>query len=314
MTGEKSRLNKRSLIVYVASGVIVLIVLLSGYFFVKKPQRATSNLPEEAKKVMIFRDVKYSGERNGLVDWEVRARLVRQFIDKGQIVEMEGIEGEYKPRSGTIVSFKGARGEMDREKQMGTVQDVEVHYKGEYVIKSSLMNFDFGKSLAYTQSPVDLKGDKITMVGVGLDANTREQRITVERDVSGALQSERQRIRFSADKFTYLMKDGTYILSGKVVVKGEQMDMVCDKVTILSSGDDIEKVDAVGGVRIVAKGAIAKTGHAVYYLKDDKVVLEQDPHVVREGAEIAGETIVYNLKTDKFSVDKPKMRIEQRPR
>ncbi len=314
MKGESSRLGKRTLVVYIASAFIIVIVILSGYFFVKKPERATSSLPEEAKKVMIFRDVKYSGERKGIVDWEVRAKLVRQFIDTGQLVEMEGIEGDYKPRSGTVVSFKGVKGEMDREKETGSVQDVEVRYKGEYVIKSSLMNFDFGRSLAYTQAPVDLKGRRITMMGVGLNADTKEQTITIERDVSGTLQGEKQKIRFSADKFTYLMKDGTYILSGKVVVKGEQMNVLCDRITILSKGEDIEKADATGGVRILAKGAIAKSGHAVYYFREDRVVLDQEPRVMRDGSEIRGETVTYSLKTDKFSVDKPKMRIEQRAR
>ncbi len=309
-----ARPSRRSLIVYVAFAFIIGIILLSGYFFVRKPERATSNAPQEAKKVMIFRDVKYSGERKGIVDWEIRAKLVRQFIDKGQTVEMEGIEGEYKPQAGTVVSFKGSKGEMDREKEFGWVSDVEVYYKGEYVIKSSLVNFDFAKSLAYTGSPIDLKGKKLTMMGVGLNADTKEQVITVERDVSGTMQGEKQKIKFSADQFTYLMKEDTYILTGKVIVKGDQMDLMCDRISILSQGENVEKAEATGKVRILAKGTIAKSERAVYYLKEDKVVLEQEPHVVRDGAEMRGETITYDLKKDKFLVEKPKMRIEQRVR
>jgi lipopolysaccharide transport protein LptA/LPS export ABC transporter protein LptC len=308
------RLGRRALVVYVASAVIFAIVVLSAYFFMRQPQHATSTLPDEVKKVMIFRDVKYSGERKGVIDWEIRAKLVRQFIDKGQTVEMEGIEGEYKPNTGTIVSFKGSKGEMDREKQLGAVQDVEVRYKGEYVIKSPTMNFDFSKSLAHTKSPVELQGERLAMIGVGLTADTKEQVITVERDVSGTIRTEKQKIKFSADTFNYLIAESAYILSGKVVVKGEQMNLICDRIKIFSDGEHIEKAEATGRVRIMAKGAIAKSERAVYYFKEAKVILETDPRVVREGTEIRGETITYNLETDKFFVEKPKMRIKQQLR
>jgi lipopolysaccharide transport protein LptA/LPS export ABC transporter protein LptC len=309
-----SRLSRRTAVVYIAATFILAIIVLSGYFFIKKPEHATSNLPEEPKKVILFKDVKYSGERKGVVDWEIRARLVRQYLDKGQVVEMEGIEGEYKPQGGATVSFKGLKGEMDREKEIGSVQDVEVYYKGEYVVRSSSVDFDFKQSLAHTEAPVELKGKRLAMIGVGLNADTKEQVISVERDVSGTMQSEKQKIRFSADRFVYQMKESRYLLSGKVVVKGEQINLLCDRVSILSDGETIEKADATGHVQILVKGAIAKSERAVYYLKEDKVVLEQEPYVVRDGVEMRGQTVTYNLKTDKFFVEKPKMRIERRAR
>ncbi len=155
------------------------------------------------------------------------------------------------------------------------------------------------------------------MKGIGLSADTKEQVITVEKDVSGEpiRGGEGGNVRpFTADRFVYLLKDNTYIFEGSVVVKGEKMDMYCDKVQVLSNQDAMEKIDAVGGVRIVSKGTIAKSERAVYYFKEDRVVLTEQPRITRDKVEMEGETIVYNLATDKFSVEKPKMRIEQRPR
>ena len=226
------QMNRRTSAVYVASGFIVVIVLLSAIFSSKNPSRRHSTDRLRDKRSFIFKDVKYSGEKKGVVDWEVRAKLVRKFIDK-PTVEMEGIEGEYRPKPDTVVSFKGLKGEMDTVKEIGTIQDVEVYYKGEYVIKSSSMDFDFQKSMASTTAPVDLQGKKFTMMGVGLNADTKEQVITVEKDVSGTIQEEKGRYKFSADRFTYLLKDSTYIFEGNVVVKGEKMDMLCDKISRL---------------------------------------------------------------------------------
>ncbi len=306
-------MNRRTTVVYMASAFIVGIVLLAGYFFVNKPKSVTSSRSDSGKKVIIFRDVKYSGEKKGVVDWEIRAKLMRKYIDTTR-VEMEGIQGEYKPKAGTVVTFTGSKGEMDTAKEVGSVQQVEVFYQGEYVIKSALMQFDFNKSLAYTSSPVELSGKKFTMVGKGLSADTAEQVITVEKDVSGTIQEEKGKYKFAADKFVYLLKDGTYIFEGNVVVRGERMDMFCDKVRVLSNQDEMEKIDAESQVRIVTKGTIAKSQRAVYYLKEDLVVLTDGPEIVKDNLAMKGEIITYNLTTDKFSVDKPKMKIEQRPK
>jgi lipopolysaccharide transport protein LptA/LPS export ABC transporter protein LptC len=306
-------MNRRITIVYIASGFIVAMVILSGYFFARRSGHATSSHAVAGKKVILFNDVKYSGEKKGVVDWEIRAKIMRKYIDTS-VVEMEGIEGDYKPKAGTSVTFKGLKGRMDTEKEVGSVQNVEVYYKGEYVIKSPSMEFDFKKSLAWTTAPVEVEGKKFTMTGVGLNADTSEQVITVEKQVSGTVQEEKVSYKFTADKFIYLLKDNTYIFEGGVVIKGEKMDMFCDKVYVLSTEEAMDRIDATGRVRIVSKGTIAKSERAVYYLNDDRVVLTEHPRIVRDNVEMEGEIVVYSLTTDKFSVEKPKMRIEQRPR
>jgi lipopolysaccharide transport protein LptA len=306
-------MNHRRTAVCVASAFIILIVLVSVYFLAARPQRGASRSQSVGEKVLLFRDVKYTGEKGGTVSWEVRAKLVRKFMDRPD-VEMEGIEGESRPKPDTVVSFKGSKGQMDTAKEKGSVRDVEVYYRKEYVIKSLSMDFDFGNSLVSTSSPVDVEGKKFTMMGVGLKANTKDQVINVERDVSGTIQQEKGKYRFSADKFTYLMKDSTYILEGRVVVKGEKMDILCDRVVVLSKDDEPEKADATGHVSILSKGTIAKSERAVYYFRDEKAVLNEKPSITSGQTEMHGETITYDLKEDRFFVEKPKMRIEQQKR
>jgi lipopolysaccharide transport protein LptA/LPS export ABC transporter protein LptC len=303
-------MNRRAITIYITSAFIVGIFVLSIYFFLNKPERGPSAPPEEGKRVILFRDVKYSGEKKGVVDWEIRAKLVRKYIDT-TVVEVEDIEGEYRPKAGTVVTFKGVKGKMDTQKEEGNVQDVEVFYKNEYVIKSPTMDFDFKQSTASTKAPVDLKGKKFAMTGIGLHADTKEQVITVQSDVNGTIEGEKGKQKFSADKLTYLLQDNTYIFEGRVVLKGEEMSMFCNKVRVSSVDDEIDRIDAAGSVRILAKGTIAKSERAVYYFREEKVVLRDSPKITRNNVDMQGETIVYNLATEKFSVEKPKMRIER---
>ncbi len=301
-------MNRRLTVVYIASAFILAIIFLSGWFFFNKPRTATSDRVDEGKKVIVFKDIKYSGEKKGVVDWEINAKIMRKYIDS-TVVEMEGIRGQYKPKPDTVVTFTGSKGVMDTAKEVGNVQQVQVFYKGEYVIKSPSMNFNFKQSLAYTSDPVELEGKKFSMVGKGLHADTSEQVITVEKDVTGAIREDKGEYKFAADKFVYLLKDGTYIFEGNVAVRGEKMDMFCDKVRVLSVQDAMDRIEAESGVRIVSKGTIAKSQRAVYYFKEDRVVLTDGPEIVKDTVAMKGERIIYNLTSDQFSVEKPKMRI-----
>lgn len=301
----------RKSVVYICSGFVVCIIAVCVYFFARMPERTP--LPPSAgedKRVIVFKDVKYSGEKKGVIDWELRAKTARKFIDK-PTVEMEEIDGIYKPKPDDSVTFKGDRGQMNTEAETGFVENVQVFYKKDYVLKTPRLDFDFKKSLVTSDSPVDLQGKRMSLMGQGLVGDTKEQVISVKSDVSGSVETGKGKFKFSSDRFTYIIKSNTYIFDGKVVVKGQDMSMFCDKVFIRSKGDDIERIDAEGKVKLLAKGSIAKSERAVYYFKDERVILKESPTVIKDNVEMHGQQIVYSLTSGTFSVDRPKMRIEQ---
>jgi LPS export ABC transporter protein LptC/lipopolysaccharide transport protein LptA len=302
-------MNRKGILLFF-SGFVICIVLVCVYFFVRMPERAAPPPPGENKRVVVFEDVKYSGEKKGVVDWELRAKKARKYIDK-PTVEMEVIEGTYKPNPDKSVSFKGDRGQLDTEAEVGFVENVEVFYGNDYVLKTQRLDFDFKKSLVVSNHPVDLKGKRMNLMGQGLSADTKEQIISVKSDVTGSVETEKGKYRFSSDRFTYVVKTNTYIFEGSVMVKGRDMNMFCDKVSVLSKGDDIEMIDASGKVKLLAKGSVAKSEKAVYYFKDEKVILKESPSVTKDNVEMHGHQIVYNLSSGTFTVERPKMRIEQ---
>jgi LPS export ABC transporter protein LptC/lipopolysaccharide transport protein LptA len=302
----------RKSVVYICSGFVVLIVAVCVYFFIRMPERAAPppSSAGENKRVIVFKDVKYSGEKKGVVDWELTAKRARKYIDK-PTVEMENIEGLYKPKPDDSVTFKGDRGQMDTEAEVGFIENVQVFYKKDYVLKTLRLDFDFQKNLVTSDSPVDLQGKRMSLVGMGLVADTKEQVISVKSDVNGSVETEKGKFRFSSDRFRYEIKSNTYIFDGAVVVKGQDMSMFSDKVFVFSKGDDLERIEAEGKVKLLAKGSIAKSEQAVYYFKDEKVILKKSPSIIKDNVEMRGRQIVYNLTSGTFSVDRPQMRIEQ---
>ncbi len=302
-------MRKRDIFIYVIAAIIIASLLTALFFFLRKPAKITPPVLEDSKKMIVFNDVKYSGEKKGTIDWEIRAKVARKSIDK-PIVEMERIEGQYKPQEKGIVFFTGTRGIINTEEEKGAVENVHIMYN-EYELATRVMNFNFKEGVTSTSAPVDIKGTKFVLRGLGLIAKTAEQTIHIERDVAGFIETEKGKYRFQSDTFTYLIKDNVYILEGKVIMKNEDMNLLCEKLYLYMKDDNIDKIDAMEKVRLISKGDIAESEKAVYNFNEDKITFTDSPKVYKDNITLEGEPIIYNLTNKKFSVEKPKVRVEK---
>ena len=270
-------MKSRTTIIYIASGFVAASLVFAGYFFLKKPEKIAPPPIEEAKSAIVFKDVKYSGEKKGIIDWEIRGKTGKKYIDK-PIVEMEQIEGEYKPKAGTFVRFKGSKGSLDTEKETGTVEDVRIVHNDEYTLTTKYLDFDFQKGLTVTKAPVTIEGSRLTLMGVGLTANTKNETITIERNMTGSVKTKKGKYRFAADTFIYHMKENRYLLDGNAMMSGEDMEVTCSRLSIYTDGEDIEKIDArskVSGFIDTKKGKYRFAGDTlIYYRKSNQFVLD----------------------------------------
>ncbi len=303
-------MSNRKIIIYIAFGCIISSLILALYFFVHKPQRPAAPVLEDSKKAIIFKNVKYTGEKHGVVDWEMTAKIARKYIDR-PLIELEDLKGIYKPKEGVIIEFTGSKGSMDTDKEAGGVENVEVFYKGEYTMKSSYMNFDFKSGLTTTDAPVDITGTKLNMRGIGLLANTGQESVKLLSDVAGIITTEKAKYRFQSDTLLYFFKLSTYVLEGRVVMRGEDLNLVCDLLHIYSTNDEVDRIEADGNVRVISKGTVAKSEKAVYHFKEGKIVFTQSPRVFKDNVEMKGERVIYTTNDGKLSVERPKIRMEK---
>jgi LPS export ABC transporter protein LptC len=286
-------MKSRTTIIYIASGCIAASLIVAGYFFFKKPEKIPPPQLAEGKSAIVFKDVKYSGEKKGIIDWEIRGATGKKYIDK-PIVEMEQMEGEYKPRAGTHVRFKGSKGSMDTERETGTVEDVSIVHNDDYTLTTKYLDFDFQKGTTSTRAPVTIEGSRLTLQGVGLTANTKEETIRIERNVTGFVETGRGKYRFAADTLIYYMKDNRYLLDGNAMMSGEDMKVNCLKLYIYTDGEELEKIDARGKVRLFSKGSVAKSEQAVYHFKNNKGASAVPPKAERKRKGLTGK--VYQMK------------------
>ena len=70
-------MNRRA-ILYLFSGLIAASLILAVVFFIKRPEKIPAPpVPEAEKKTLVFKDVKYSGEKKGAIDWEIQAEVAK---------------------------------------------------------------------------------------------------------------------------------------------------------------------------------------------------------------------------------------------
>jgi len=303
-------MKDRKIIVYTSLCLIIFLSLIAFYFFLRKPAKIHIPKSIQEKQVIIFKDVKYSGEKKGVVDWEINAETARNFLDR-PIVEIEGIDGKYKPKPDVVVYFTGKKGIINTEEEKGTVEEVVIDYKKEYNLRSSYMDFDFKNGITFTDAPIEIRGERLTMKGIGLLAKTKDETITIKKDVSGVVVTERGRYTFESDTFQYMLKENLFVLNGRVAMKGDAINLFCNRVAIKIMEDQIEMAEATGKVRLTSERGIAHGEKAIYNFKDDAIWLTGSPRLIKDNMEMRGNSITYEMKTGRFNVDMPKVRIKR---
>jgi lipopolysaccharide export system protein LptA len=122
-------------------------------------------------------------------------------------------------------------------------------------------------------------------------------------------------ITVKSNEMTADNKGKTAIFSGKVVAKQGDITIFSDKLVVgyADKNGEVEKVEALGNVRIVQLNRTGYADQAVYDSRNGRIVLTGTPHVVQGGDSISGKVITYYVDDDKSDVSSggdPKARVE----
>ncbi len=137
--------------------------------------------------------------------------------------------------------------------------------------------------------------------------------------VPAATQAHKDRsnlpITVKSNEMTADNKGKTAVFSGKVVAKQGDVTIFSDKLVVsyASKGGDVEKVEAIGNVKIVQLNRTGFADQAVYESRNGRIVLTGSPRIVQGGDSISGKVITYYVDDDKSDVSSdgdPKARVE----
>jgi len=89
------------------------------------------------------------------------------------------------------------------------------------------------------------------------------------------------------------------------------MSLLCGRLLIYTSNQNLERVEAYEKVNIISKGTVAKSEKAVYHFKEGKIMFTNSPRVLKDNMEMKGKSITYTTNDGKISADNPKIRLNK---
>ncbi len=112
-------------------------------------------------------------------------------------------------------------------------------------------------------------------------------------------------INIKADKLQADNKGKIAVFTGRVVSKQDDVTIYSDRLEIYygEGKDEVDKIIAIGNVRIVQTNRVGTGGHAVYISKDGKMTLTINPKVTQDNDSVTGKVIIYYLDEDRSEVE-----------
>lgn len=111
-------------------------------------------------------------------------------------------------------------------------------------------------------------------------------------------------INIKADELKADNKGKTAIFTGRVVARQEDLTIYSEKLVIYygENQEQVDRIEAIGSVRILQTNRVGTGGHAVYESKEGKITLSGNPKVTQDKDSVTGKLIVYYLDEDRSVV------------
>jgi len=125
-------------------------------------------------------------------------------------------------------------------------------------------------------------------------------------DKSSRRENANQPITVKSNELAADNKGRTAIFTGKVVSKQGDVTIFSDKLIVnyAENGGEVDKVEAIGNVRIVQTNRTGISSHALYESREGRITLtgKPDPKVIQGADSVTGKVIIYYVDDDKSFV------------
>ena len=113
-----------------------------------------------------------------------------------------------------------------------------------------------------------------------------------------------QPIDITSDKVEAYWKENLIIFKGNVIARQKDIVIYADSLeaVIIEDGKGIDRVTAGGNVKIQQGLRVANCQKAIFYNRDQKVVLTGDPKVMEGDNTVSGEEIIFDIEKNRVEV------------
>lgn len=177
------------LVLALSLALVLLAVIVLRYHPGSQLQSIVKALPEGID--VSLQDIDYTHIENGKSRWRLVAQQVEQQSASG-VLEIISPQLSFYDESGeTKGSLRASRGEVSNDYQNVRLRDdVVLKTSSGYTLYTDLLDYDHATQVAKTDAHVRLVADGLHLEGTGLLFYLKQERLHLNADVKGSLDSE----------------------------------------------------------------------------------------------------------------------------
>jgi len=117
--------------------------------------------------------------------------------------------------------------------------------------------------------------------------------------------ADREPIVVTSDRMEADELGKTVTFTGKVTLKKETMTLTADHLVVYYDDVDrtVREIEARDNVVVHQEGRVAMANKAVYYSKDEKIVLTGEPRIIENENHLGGERITLFMRSERSIVE-----------
>jgi len=118
-------------------------------------------------------------------------------------------------------------------------------------------------------------------------------------------EAEKKPIVITSETLIADNKNNTAVFEGSVVAKTDDMKMYADKMTVFydNSESKVNKIVAVGNVKVLNKARVLFSDQAIYLDSEEQIIFSGNPKAVEGDNVITGKKIIFFLKDERAMVE-----------
>jgi lipopolysaccharide export system protein LptA len=116
---------------------------------------------------------------------------------------------------------------------------------------------------------------------------------------------KREPIVVTSDRMEADELGSTVTFIGDVTLKKENMTLTSDHLVVYYDATDkaVREIEAQGNVVVRQEGRVAHANKAIYYSKEEKIVLTGEPRIIENENQLGGERITMFMRSERSIVE-----------
>jgi LPS export ABC transporter protein LptC len=285
-------------------------------------QESQTAIPTSAESSQVIHKVHSFGAKGDVVEWELWADRALGPRNNTEEWTIQNVRVKFYASNGVIYHVTGRKGLVAPVRDDLRIEGaVTTKSSNGYTFKSESIFYD-SKNRQLTSpeniqmtGPPDRNGGPLRLTGADMVADFVTNQIRIGRQVRASKTvHDDKAVTIQSQRAVFSGRSNTAQFLGNVVIDVNTMRITGPEARFSYDrrGESFESVEVGGGVRVTDTDKFATSKSVSVQFKEDQVIFNGGPRVVKNGDELVGEQIIFLDGGRKIQVSKARAQMDSR--